>query len=383
METRREKIKRIEESIYSRSAIFIENKITIFLGAIAVLLWFCIFINYRISGESKTKLISEEKLLKVVFFDVGQGDSALVCTPNNKYVLIDAGSWAGATISEGESGELVTETDSGKDIILPYLRKNNITELEGIIISHPHNDHFGGLLSKALIEKTKDYFDYFFYQDFLKNFLIDLTKEKKEFLSILFEIPVNWFIDSGLQIKVPEYGLLRTLVEIKKIKYIIAKPGETIDFGDPDIKVELLGPLGSYMLDTISGVNNSSLVFKVTYKDVSILFTGDIEIPAELDLLDLKNTLKSTILKMPHHGSHTSSSIPFLEYVKPEVAIISCGRGNPFGHPHSETISKLEQYKIKYYRTDRDGNIILKTDGKNYTIETIEMSEKTTFTSKE
>jgi len=190
MESRREKIKRIEESIYSKSAVFIENRLVILLGTIAILLWSFIFISYRSSGEPKSKLLSENKLLKIVFFDVGQGDSALVCTPNNKYVLIDAGSWAGATISETDSGELITETDSGKDIILPYLKKNNISELEGIIVSHPHNDHFGGLLSKNLVEKTKDYFEYMFYQSSLKDFLVNLDKEKNEFLSILYEIPV-------------------------------------------------------------------------------------------------------------------------------------------------------------------------------------------------
>lgn len=353
-----------------------ENLLVILLGIVSIVIWALFFgIPEKKQEIEQTSAIHSTGIsnLEITFLDIGQGDCAIIKTPEGKYILIDAGSYSGAIISESASSRLVSEIDAGKDIILPYLRKNNITQLEGIIVSHPHIDHYGGLLSKKLVELTTPYATEYgdYYSDYIYDLLKTVDKKYKEFLSILYEIPVKWYADPGLPCSIPEYVTLLTLIKLKKIKYIVPTAGKKLDFGDPTITATVLGPQGSYMLDTPSGVNNSSLVIKVKYKNFSILFTGDIELAAEFDLLELKQELKSTILKVPNHGARTSSSLPFLDYVQPEVAIISCGRGNPFGYPHDETISNLNNLKIKYYRTDLNGTITISTDGIEYTVKSL------------
>ena len=121
-----------------------------------------------------------------------------------------------------------------------------------------------------------------------------------------------------------------------------------------------------------NAINNNSLVCKLKYKTFSILFTGDIEEIAEKSILEkYKNTneLKSTILKVPHHGSKTSSTADFLNKIKPQIALIGVGQNNKFGHPSEGTIKKLEQINTKILRTDSMGEIVIKTNGKNIEIQ--------------
>jgi len=126
--------------------------------------------------------------------------------------------------------------------------------------------------------------------------------------------------------------------------------------------MKFLGPISKYR-GTKSDENNSSIVVKITYGNISLLFTGDIELEAENDLGGWRGELKSTILKIAHHGSKTSTTLPFLDRVAPEIAIISSGSGNPFGHPSDETIKKLTDKNITIHRTDQNGTITLLTDG--------------------
>ncbi|MDI6641177.1 MAG: ComEC/Rec2 family competence protein [Elusimicrobiota bacterium] len=354
-----------------------ENLLVVTLGVLCIVLWCFLFLypwGPKEQLANTQQAVAGIQKLEITFLDVGQGDAAIIKTPQGKYFLVDAGAYSGASVTESDAGQLLTELDAGKDVILPYLKKHKISELEGIILSHPHIDHYGGLLSKRLVQLTTGYIIEFgeYYEEPLYKFLLTANKggQGKEFLSILYEIPVKWFADPGVPDSMPEYLILLSLLKAKKIKYIIPQAGQQLDLGDPSIKATVLGPQGNYMLETESGVNNSSLVIKLEYKNVSVLFTGDIELAAELDLLEQKQKFKSTLLKVAHHGSRTSSSLPFLDYVKPEVAVISCGRGNPYGHPHEETLSTLDYLKIKYYRTDQNGNITFSTDGVEYTIST-------------
>ncbi len=329
----RKYVKFLEEQLHSNEPYVFVDKIILWIFVLCVVILLPATLGkLQQKNEVVSAKLSSQNVLKIIFFDVTQGDSALITTPNGMNLLIDAGPGHGMVVQESDPGELVTEIDAGKEIILPYLKTHNIL-LTGIIVTHPHSDHFGGLVS---------IFNEGFYP--------------------------KWFMDSGIETSHPVYYKILQEIKKKKIEYKIAKPQQKI-FLDEDVEIEILAPVNKYSLEFVDrAVNNSSIVAKLTYKRISVLFTGDIEIFAEMDLLEYKDKLKSTILKIPHHGSFTSTSLPFLDSVSPEVAIISCGRGNPFGHPHSETIEKLNSRKIKIYRTDQNGNITLLTDGEFYNI---------------
>ncbi len=130
-----------------------------------------------------------------------------------------------------------------------------------------------------------------------------------------------------------------------------------------------MGLVGRYK-GTKSDENNSSIVLKIIYGNVSFLFTGDIELEAENDVVNWRDELKSTVLKIAHHGSKTSTSSPFLDRVSPDIAVISSGGGNTFGHPADETVKKLANRNINIYRTDQNGTITLLTDGTSIEITT-------------
>jgi len=337
----RQYVKQLEEKLHSGKPYIFVDKIIIY-----VLLFLCIVLfgltirkisvktqNNLVFAKQITEFSKKEGVLKIIFFDVSQGDSALICLPNKKTFLIDTGPKEGLLIQESDPGKVVSEIDAGKEVIVPFLQKNNIM-IEGIIITHPHSDHFGGALS------------------ILDNGFIP-----------------RWFIDNGIETTHPVYYELLQRLKEKKVQYSVAKLGK-LNL-DPNVDIEILAPVQMYQADNVDRAeNNSSVVIKLTYGNFSVLFTGDIEIFAELDLLEYEEKLRSTVLKVPHHGSFTSSSEPFLDMVSPEVAIISCGRGNPFGHPHQDTIDKLNKRGIKIYRTDQNENITILTDGKKYVIET-------------
>ena len=153
------------------------------------------------------------------------------------------------------------------------------------------------------------------------------------------------------------------LVQQKDIKVKIVEAGENIEI-EKDLNFNVIWPNSKSKISDNS-INNNSLVFKMKYKRFSMLFTGDIEEVAEKEILktyDAKN-LESLVLKVPHHGSKTSSSQEFLEAVKPKIALIGVGKNNKFGHPSNITLEKFEKYGTKVYRTDQRGEITLKTDG--------------------
>jgi competence protein ComEC len=331
----RKYVKQLEEKLHSgEKFIFGDRIITVIVFIIFLVLGAFVLnkISHQVRLNNQTKLnFSSNEILKVVFFDVGQGDSSLI-SYKDKNILIDAGAGKDMVIQTSEPGKVVSEIDVGAEIIVPYLKKNNVV-LEGIIISHPHSDHFGGLLSIFNAE---------FYP--------------------------KWYIDNGFVTSHPAYYEILHIVKKKQVVYKVAKPEQKIEI-DKDLYIEILAPVNEYKSEIVDrAVNNSSVVLKLVYKNFSVLFCGDIEIFAEMDLLEYKDKLKSKILKVPHHGSFTSTSLPFLDKVSPEVAIISCGKGNPFGHPHQETIEKLKNKKISIYRTDQNGMITILTDGIDYKV---------------
>ena len=184
------------------------------------------------------------------------------------------------------------------------------------------------------------------------------------------EIKVNNII-IGKQYKSSEnYEEFIKIVKEKKINVKIVEGGEKVSVED-NLYFDILWPFSDNMISDNS-INNNSLVCKLNYKNYSMLFTGDIEAIAEKAILEKYsrnlNILKSDILKVAHHGSKTSSIREFIEEIKPQYAIIEVGEDNKFGHPSDSTIQNLEKANIRIYRTDKMGEIEMKTNGKDIEI---------------
>ena len=261
---------------------------------------------------------SVERSLRVTFISVGQGESTLVEFPNGRNMLVDGG---------GMHGE---DFDVGERVIAPLLWQRGVSRIDYIILSHPQSDHFGGL---GFI---------------VRNF------------------SVGRFLWNGDEEYPPEFQGLMGLISDRGIKTSV------IDSSMPPIaidgaRIEFLNPpSGSSRLKG----NNRSVVFRLSYGGVSFLFTGDIEAEAEKALVASGRNLKATVLKVPHHGSSTSSTTTFLEKVQPDVAVISAGYMNGFGFPHNTVLKRLYGLGIKVFRTDRDGAITIKTDGNGFSVDT-------------
>lgn len=263
-----------------------------------------------------TALSEAKSGLTITILDVGQGDSILIECPSGKRLLVDG-----------------SERKMGERVIVPYLQKRGIRKLDMVILTHPHEDHVGGL--PAVLEKIK----------------------------------VDTVMDPGFDYNSATYQRFKALIKKNKIKYRMARGGQTLNFGN-DVKAFILHPTMPFLADTSSDANNCSVVFRLTYGKFSMLFTGDNEEEGEERILEMfpPSHLASNILKAGHHGSRTSTSPHFLEAVDPKVAIISCGKRNKFKHPHKSTLQKLESYGVKLYRTDIDGAIVINTDGENMNI---------------
>lgn len=268
------------------------------------------------------------KDLTVSYIDIGQGDSELIELPDGKNILIDAGDQEG-------SAKLVA-----------YLKERNIKDIDLVIISHPHLDHYGGLL-KAV-----------------KN------------------LNIKQIYDSGVPTNSSTYLKLLKLLNQKKVKLTIARKNQELKFSD-GINLKILAPEDPLFDNTRSDTNNASIVAKLTHNKISFLFTGDIEEESQDRMIkNNPNLLNSTILKVAHHGSRYTTSNEFLDLVKPKIAVISCEEGNSYGHPHKETLDRLKSKSIPVYRTDISGNIIVTTDGNDYKIQTKKSSIKTTHKAK-
>lgn len=253
--------------------------------------------------------------LIVHFIDVGQGDSILIQTPS-KNILIDAG-----------------ERTAGPTVV-SYLRMQGIKKLDIVMSTHPHSDHIGGLIDVLKTFSVKEVID---------PAVIHTTKTYEEYL---------------------------TLIDQKNIIFTEGRVGLTRDLGD-GITMTLLHPAAP----SARSLNNASVVTRVEYNRVSFLFTGDAEVTSEEEMISRSTNLRSTVLKVGHHGSRTSTSPAFLNAISPAVAVIMLGADNKYGHPHPETISKLTSAGVKVYRTDIHGTIVISTDGERITVQTEKKSE--------
>lgn len=249
--------------------------------------------------------------VRVHFIDVGQGDSMLI-EGSGESVLIDAG-----------------ENDKG-DEVLAYLAQAGIKKLDFAIGTHPHSDHIGGMdtviegipVGKLLMPDVPD----------------SIVPTTRTYLSML------------------------DAAEEQGTEIFFAYPGDTYTVCGGILSV--LGPVEDY-----KDLNNESLVMRFDFGETAFLFTGDQEADAEEDLLASGVEVSADVLKIGHHGSSTSTSKAFFDAVSPSIAVIECGEGNDYGHPHRETRELLEKAGIEAYRTDLNGNIVVSSDGKSLTVQ--------------
>jgi len=252
---------------------------------------------------------------EVTFLDVGQGDCAVITTQDNKVFIIDGG---------GIPQYIKGDFDTGKDIIDPFLKSKGLKKIEAIIISHFDDDHARGLLY------------------ILKNYEVKYLIYGRESATVL-------------------YREILDAVKEKNVKVIRLNGGD--NFGYKDLKFEVLNPIKG---QNYEDENDASLVIKMDFKGLKILFTGDLGKEGEKLLLKEKNALKADVLKVGHHGSKTSSSEEFIDAVCPKYAVISVGKYNNFGHPSPEVLELLKNKEITILRTDEKGAISFKIEkGKN------------------
>ena len=257
---------------------------------------------------------SSPNMLQITVINVGQGDSILIEAPSGKSILIDGG-----------------VKSAGKYTVLPFIQKKGKNILDYVVLSHPHEDHLGGLNP------------------------------------ILNSVKVGTLIDSGQPHTSAAYINFLKQIGSKKIKYSIARAGQTIDLGGGALMF-ILWPKDKFLTGTQSDLNNNSVVIKLVYNKFSALFPGDLGGAGEAELLKTGQDLKSDLLKIGHHGSPTSATQGFLDSVDPKIAVISVGE-NKYGHPSSKTMERLEKRGVKIYRTDLDGTVTVRTDGERYFVE--------------
>ncbi len=263
--------------------------------------------NY-ISGEVQntnqtlqTEVINGENII-VHFIDVGQADSILVQS-DGKNMLIDAGT-----------------NETGKTVV-KYLNDLGISKIDYLVGTHPHEDHIGGL------------------DDVIDNFEIGTIYMPK------------------VQTNTKTFESVLDSVAKKNLKITSPNVGEVFELGNA--KCEIMA-CGTGSTTEKKNLNLSSIVIRMVYGTQSFLFTGDMEVENE----QARNWPETTVLKVAHHGSDTSSSENFLEQVHPKIAVISVGKDNSYGHPKQTTLEKLNKLNTKVYRTDLQGTIVVICDGK-------------------
>ncbi len=260
-----------------------------------------------------TKIIQklQPARLELTVFDVGQGDAALVKTPNNKHFLVDAGRWQ-------------PDYNSAKYIIIPHLKEEGIDKLDAVFLSHPHADHIGGMLE------------------------------------LIAQIPIDTIYNSGAQYDSKLYQTYQQKAAQKQIPIVSLSSGDQISL-DPAIRIFAYGPDPQ---NTSSNVNNRSLILELIYGETEFLFTGDAEQSQERQLIHNFPTLVDTdFLKVPHHGSKTSSSSNLLQQTTAQIGVVSLARENQFRHPHPAAVKRLRKSIPNIQFTSLDGAIRYYSNG--------------------
>jgi competence protein ComEC len=262
--------------------------------------------------------------LEVTAIDVGQGDSLLVSFPDSKLMLIDAG----GTLSFGRRAR--SRLDIGEDVVSPYLWSRGIRKIDVVALTHAHDDHAGGM--PAIIEN--------------------------------FHPSELW---TGAVAVSSAWDAVCEKARAGKTKIRQFSSGRSFPFGGA--RIDVVSPPSDYV-PADGPTNDDSLALRITYGRRSILLTGDMERPMERRAIEDGEPLRADVLKVGHHGSNTSSIDPFLDAVSPLYAVISDGFENSFRHPNPKVLERLSAHHAEVLRTDQDGLVTFRTDGRRISIET-------------
>ncbi|WAM30728.1 ComEC/Rec2 family competence protein [Caldicellulosiruptor naganoensis] len=265
----------------------------------------CSFLNTEDKfWQENLKEFLAKDVCTLFFLDVGQGDCILIKTPENRFILVDSG------------------PNTAENEVLKIFDILNIRTFEVVIATHPHEDHIGNM-DKIISE---------------------------------FDVKKFYTIDKATNTQAFE-NMLKAL-DKKDLRINIVRPYDRISINN--VLLTFLSPLKDY-----EDLNNSSAVVKLEFAKRRVLLTADISKDVEYDILKANEDVRADILKVSHHGSYAATSNGFLNKVKPELAIISVGKDNPYGHPHRSTLKRLRNHHVKVLTTMDNGNIavIISPDG--------------------
>jgi competence protein ComEC len=258
-------------------------------------------------------LAASDSKLRVTFLDVGQGDAILIETPDGRCILVDGGP-SGPALAQALGAALPPD----------------VRRLDLVVLTHAQDDHVTGLVE------------------------------------VLQRFEVGMALAGPLPGTTATYEAWQQQLERRSIPVHVAVAGEQAILGD-DLRLEVLGPPATGSLDSDDPLNDNSVVLRLVYGKVSFLLTGDIAVAGEQALLASGADLGATVLKLAHHGSDGSSTPAFLAAVQPQVAVISSGAGNNFGHPSPTTLLRLAG--IPHLRTDLNGSVRFATDGRRLSVD--------------
>jgi len=320
----------ISNSKFQISNLEISASLGLRVSALLLTLLFALIVFHPFSSPQP------DGRLHVEFLDVGQGDAALIRFPSGETMLVDGGGKINFTrVNLGTEDEPeIFEPDTrtvGEAVVSEFIWERGYSQIDYILATHADADHSQGLSDAA------------------KNFR------------------VRGAIFGRTPMKDAEFAELSAILEKREIESVTISRGDVLTFDR--VKIEILYPVKDENPEAISD-NNHSLVLRIIYGERKILLTGDIEKEAERELLNAPEFLQTDVIKVAHHGSHTSSTQEFIGALKAKVAVVSVGRESQFGHPHAEVVERWKSAGVKILTTGENGTISISTDGRDLQLKT-------------